>query len=245
MRNTLLAATALLLVACGSSSSSSFSSSSSPKAGAAAAASSVSSGSSTAPVGSEVLGRVLNAPAETLVHLVQPNAGARTLLDQAETILASTETNEQGRFRFSLSPNAAPLEVLVSAPGRALLRADLGTGDLTLSPEAVCTVTLDASEEDAMGLVLADDGRLLAVPPAELVANASGVLNATRLPAGRYQLVVGSADGQRFASEAFVVAEGARVALNLTLAPNRDDQLLFLRAIGHPEANAFLAEVAR
>lgn len=238
MRTALLAIV-LLLAGCDSSDSDSGSSSSSSAPAQAVAASSAAQVTSAA-------GRVTEAPAGTVVHLVEPTPTARTLLEQAQTIVASVEVDAEGRFAVS---ETTAREVLVSAPGRALTRAPLVGGrlasDLVLAPEAICTVTVGAAEEDAMGLVLDDTDRVVAAPPSELVADATGTLRATRLPAGRYRLIVGSADGQRFASAAFSITTGGRKRLSLTLTPNPEEQVRFLRAVGHPEAGSFLEEVGR
>ncbi|MGE0712562.1 MAG: hypothetical protein AB7N76_20275 [Planctomycetota bacterium] len=173
--------------------------------------------------GAPLRGR-LSAPAGTLVCLVRPDPAARDLRALADTVVSTAEVGADGSYELvPVGPApAAGWELLVSAPGYALARAPLGA-ELSLRPEARVEVQLPAGEELAVALVLDAAGRPLPLPATELVSDASGRLRATRLPAGRCELLIASPDLSRCARLALELAEGETRGVSLTLAP--DDQL--------------------
>lgn len=193
-----------------------------------------------------ITGRIPDAPAGTVVHLlapgeVAPDAG---LLAHAESIVATLDVDSDGVL--ALEPGAAaPKDVLVSASGRALLRvpfAALASGDLALEPEAVISLRLTradgAPEVDAMAVVLDRDGAPVPVPPETLASGIDGELRATRLPEGDYTLVVGSADGQRHAMVDVSVPGGAHAFQAVTLTEDPEAERRFLDVILGSEAAA-------
>lgn len=180
-----------------------------------------------APLSLALTGRIVDAPAGTVVHLlaageVAPDAG---LLAHAAGIVDTLDVGPLGDFEVALEPGAAaPAQVLVSAPGRALLRAPfeaLATGNVALAPEAVIVVRVvsddGAPEVDAMAIVLDQDGRPVPIPPETLASGVDGELRATRLPEGDYTLGIGSADGKRHALLSVSLPAGAVASHTVTL----------------------------
>jgi hypothetical protein len=202
-----------------------------------------------------IAGRVPGAPEGTVVHLLAPGevAADAGLLAHAEAIVDTLDVGADGGF--ALEPGAAApasLEVLVSAPGRALLRvpfAALAGGEVALEPEAVISLRLaradGAPEVDAVAVVLGRDGAPLPLPPETLASGIDGELRATRLPGGDYTLVVGSADGRRHAMIDVSVPGGARAFQAVTLTEDPEAERRFLDVvIGVDSADAAAGIVA-
>ena len=197
---------------------------------------------------SAVNGTVLGAEAGSEVFLVRPDANARDLRALADTILDVSETDATGRFTFAGPRDSSGLEVLVSAPGKALCRAPLGQ-ELRLEPEGRIEITakdsLGQPIELAFALVLDAQGTPLPVPVASLVSDASGALQVTRLPAGSCEMLVASADLQRIARLQLDVAAGQTYRETLELL--EDDALTrrFLSIASGPEVAAAIGEEAK
>ncbi|RMG11501.1 MAG: hypothetical protein D6731_15490 [Planctomycetota bacterium] len=189
-----------------------------------------------------VSGTVPSAPpgTEFFLFAAQPpgadlRAWSGALLDRADL--------REGRFLLTAPEGfASPLEVLVSAPGRALVRRSVSPGEdlsVDLPPEAVLTLGLRSprgeAEEDALALVFdAQSGAPLPLPAPDLVSGADGSLRATRLPAGRFEVLVTSGDGARWGRLDIELAAGERVARSLTLQPADELELRFLERVGAP-----------
>ncbi|RMG10014.1 MAG: hypothetical protein D6731_18415 [Planctomycetota bacterium] len=188
--------------------------------------------------------RVANAPlgAQALLLRADPSGSAESVRGQLDRLLGLVALDADGTARFSTEADR-PLDVLISAPGRALLRARWRPGlDLALAPEGTCRVSVFGPqgdpEEDALALVLDGDGRVLPVPPELAVSDGRGRLLLTRLPARPLRVLVASADEERFAAAELQVPPGKEASLTLTLAADEALALETLRAVGHPVIEA-------
>ncbi len=210
-----------------------------------------SSTSAAATAATTITGRVPGAPPGTVVHLVAPEAAApdEGLLGHAAAIVATVDVTDDGGFAWPAEADLpAPREALVSAPGRALLRAPLGAfqgQEVALAPEAVVEArVLDpqgAPEVDAVAVLLDASGAPVPVPPDGLATGRDGALRVTRLAAGEYTLLVGSADARRHALARVLVATGERAALDLRLADDADLARRYVEvALGRAAAAALL-----
>lgn len=214
-------------------------------------------GSSTAPSAaspaivestSGVRGQVVDAESGW-AYLIASDAQATTLPALAATVRDTTALTRDGRFAFAAAGDAD--QIMLSVPGRALTPVRLADdlGGVRLAPEAVvtCRVVDDegAPQEDALALVLDEAGRVLPLPPADLVSRADGRLVAKRLPAGRFTLLIASGDDRRHAVTQVVVGEGAAVALEATVRVDDRARLRYLRVAGAPWPPAGAAEEAR
>lgn len=233
-RNVLLAVLALALAACGDG------------AGGGARVAPALTPATLAPA---ITGRVPDAPAGTVVHLLAPEAVAPDagLLAHAAAIVDTLDVGPGGELVLPHDA-PAPTDVLVSAPGRALLRAPfaaLAAGDVALEAEAVIAVRLagpdGAPEVDAVAIVLDREGAPVPVPPELLASGIDGELRATRLPGGDYTLVIGSADGLRHAVAQVTVAAGGLAFHALTLVEDHDAARRFLEVIAGRGADDDLA----
>ncbi len=213
--------------------------------------SSSSSTSAAATAAPAVSGRVPGAPPGTVVHLVAPEAAApdEGLLGHAAAIVATVDVDDAGAFSWPVEADLpAPSEALVSAPGRALLRAPLAAlrgQEVALAPEAViearATDPAGAPEVDAVAMILDATGAPVPVPPDGLGTDRDGRLRVTRLPAGDYTLLVGSADARRHALARVAVGAGERAALDLRLAEDPDLERRYIEAaLGRAGAAALL-----
>lgn len=203
-----------------------------------------------APLSPAITARIPGAPAGTLVHVLAPGevAAGAGLLAHAEAIVDTLDVGSDGVFALETGA-AAPEEILVSAPGRALLRtpfAALTSGEVALEPEAVISLRLaradGAPEVDAMAVVLGRDGAPVPVPPETLASGIDGELRATRLSGGDYTLVVGSADGRRHAIVDVSVSGGARAFQAVTLTEDPEAERRFLDVVlGRDAAGGIVA----
>ncbi|MBL4845759.1 MAG: hypothetical protein JKY65_09545 [Planctomycetes bacterium] len=194
---------------------------------------------------SQLSGRVVGAEAGSVVFLVRSDASAHDLRALADTILDVTETDATGSYGFAAPAETGGLEVVVSAPGKALGRAPLGQ-EIVLEPEGRVEITaLDASGQPvelAFALVLDAQGTPLPLPTAPLVSDEAGALQVTRLPSGRCEVIVASPDLQRIARLQVDVASGQTYQETLELV--EDDELTrrFLVIAGGPEVAAAIGE---
>jgi hypothetical protein len=157
-----------------------------------------------------------------------------------DSVIDLAEVDAEGGFTLSAPEGRVAKRVLVSAPGCGLLSVSPAeTGSLRLAPEAVvaCRV-LDAQgrpAEDAMALVLDPNGAPIPVPPIELVSGPDGVLKATRLAAGDYEILISAVDAERFALARVHVDAGQTVSREVRLEDDPDLRRRFMRAAGAPE----------
>lgn len=182
-------------------------------------------------------GRVSGAAAGSEVFLIRPDLSARDLRALADTILEVSETDAAGHFSFPLQDTSG-LEILVSAPGKALSRAPWGQAP-SLQPEARLELTaLDAAGQPlelAFALVLDSEGVPLPVPVAPLVSNERGALEVTRLPAGACEVIVASPDLQQVARLRQTLALGQTYRETLVLDYDEALTRRFLIVAGGPE----------
>lgn len=196
-----------------------------------------SAGTTAAPLtvthGPDVTGRVADAPAETLVHLLGPVNGAATLASLAEAVHDSQPLTADGGFRLQRL-EAGPHRVLVSAPGRALTWVDAPEDrplSVTLAPEARLALTVlgpDGPAALATALVLDAQGAPLPISVEEAVGDEQGHLSVGRLPAGRLELLVLSLDLGQVARAELDLTTGQTLPLELTLS---EDPPLLARAL--------------
>ncbi len=185
-------------------------------------------------------GRAIGAGEGALAFLLADDSHARDLDTLAGAVVDLVEVSQDGVFAFA--PGARGAWVVVSAPGKALAR-ESATSDLEVDLRPEARITVEVGEPYACCLVLDARGAPLPLPAEKLVSTADGVLTATRLPTGRYTLLVQSADGTRYATREVTVAEGESRSLRLDLAVDSEGARRFLGAVGgsaalhplHPE----------
>jgi hypothetical protein len=173
-------------------------------------------------------GEIADAPAGTLVHLVRPDASARSLDALGATVVDSTEVDAQGRFGFDRS--LAGDELLISAPGRALTRVPFTRDPVRLEDEA--RVHARVGEAEVLALALDAAGAPLPLPAHECVSGQDGTLEVPRLPAGSLTLLFESADGLRHGSQAVTLSAGERLSFDVSLSVDHATAQRFRRAVG-------------
>jgi len=191
---------------------------------------------STASAASEpkATGHVADAPAGTQV-IVSSTPGASDLLALSAAVLDVHEVGPDGAF--FIHPEAT--NVVVSAPGKALLRAPVSSSSapLHLEPEAVLSARITdpagRPEEDALVLVLEADAAL-PLSPLDLVTGADGRVQIGRLPTGRYELLVAAASGSRYVTAEVDLTSGATTTLELVASEDDALERRFLRITGAP-----------
>jgi hypothetical protein len=147
----------------------------------------------------------------------------------ASAVVDSVEVSPDGSFAFA--PGTSGDWVLLSAPGKALARVSAGAKlEVRLRPEA--RISVDVGEPYAFCLVLDTRRAPLPLPAEQLVSTADGNLTARRVPAGRFTLLVQSADGTRHAVREVNVREGEHLALSVELGEDPETARRFLGAIG-------------
>jgi hypothetical protein len=181
----------------------------------------------------DVRGTVRSAPAETTVLLLGA-AERPDLLALGDAVLDLQGVDSDGAFLLHAPAGRTAREVVVSAPGQALLRASLPlTGPLVLDPEARVACRVVGQNQDALegafALVLDAAGVPMPLPPVELVSTPSGVLTVTGLPAGTFELLVAAADGDRYGSLVVDVTRGQHISKDLELAVAPELERRFLK----------------
>jgi len=208
--------------------------------GSSSAVSSTAAPGATAPA---IRGRLVDAPPDAEVFLLRPSP-ARDLYALADTVLDLSSIDTSGRFTLATPTEPGPWVLVVSAPGRALLHREVTADDtemlLALTPEATCSLVLideqGSPESLACALVLDAAGSPLPLPALDMVSLPDGTLSTRRLPAGDYEVLIESADGERHARlELHLAAAEQRIA-TVQLGTNPQLAQRFLLAVGGPAA---------